>query len=66
MRERLQAALKDLQSAKSKLEVGLREASEDPAFGGLRGTLQQTLENLRVCEVYTVRMISRLPAEEGR
>lgn len=64
MRDRLTLALKDLQSAKQRLELCLREASEDPRSAGLKGTLTQTLENLRVCEVYTVRLIGRLPPEQ--
>ena len=64
MRERLQAALREIQSAKAKMELCLREATEDPSKAPMRGTLGTVLENIRVSEVYLVRLISRLPPEE--
>jgi hypothetical protein len=66
MRERLTAALRKVQLAKSEIELCVREASEDSqAPQRLSGTLTEVVGNLRVSEMYLIRVLGRLPAEPG-
>lgn len=64
MRQNLASALAAIQQAKRALETCQLEAREDPQHRAVLGTLTQTIENLRVSEVYTIRMLQRMPTEQ--